>query len=306
MRFRILNFKVKIFETCFFVIFFAIGSFFFAPNRVEALTISPLRQSVVVDPGGGETLVISVTNDSASEIQISGQVDAFGLDKETGRPIFGVEDESLDWVRARNRNISLQSGEKSNLLFDVDVPEQAEPGAHYLALFALREASPGTVGVSSRVGSLLFLHVAGEVKEELTKEEFLLTKKVYTRPPIDLSLVLQNSGSIHVVPQGEVVIQKKSGKVVARKQVNLDNRKVLPGETWSTHFSFVDLQSNSPGKLEAKVYLQYGTTEQQLVVSQYFWHIPFWFVVGVPLLVVFGLVIFMRSKKMFGAHKHIE
>lgn len=282
----------------------------FCPLIVQAVSISPVRQTAVIDPGSEAVIKLEVTNDSSESIVLSPQIDAFRVNERTGRAIFGAVDQAKQWVSALESEIILEAQEKKEIIFNIKVPKEAEPGGHYLALFVNNRPGEGNVGVASRVGSLLFLHVAGEIYESLVREVFFTNKKWYINDPVELFLKLENKGTIHLVPEGEIAIQTSRGRIIERKTLNLNNRKVLPGYGWYEDYSFDNLDLKAFGKLQAIAYIQYGATNQQIIDTISFWYLPWQIPVLIITIFIFSLFLIVlfrnRQKKLLEKQKKIE
>lgn len=284
-----------------------IPAFFFIPVNVEALTISPLRHTVVIDPGQSQTVSLTITNDGNKTITLVPEIDAFQLDPQIGTAVFGARDEAVSWVEPAERQLTVRSGATRETVFQINVPKEAEPGSHYLALFANQAPAAGTIGVGARVGALLFLHVAGEVREELTREDFFSTRAWYAKPPLTLSLWLRNNGTIHVVPVGEVLLQK-GGQVIDRQSLNTGERKILPGARWEESYQFEKLAWRDVGRIEAVASLQYGLTRQPIVDRVAFWYLPAGLLVtiAVGLILVFVGWLIVKKKKGRSLYQVVE
>lgn len=281
--------------------------FFVLAESAQALTISPLRHTVVIDPGQSQTVILTITNDSDKTISFTPEIDAFQLEAQTGTAIFGARDEAVSWVEPAERQLTVRPGATRAIAFRINVPKEAEPGSHYLALFVSQAPAVGTIGVGARVGALLFLHVAGEVREELTREDFFSTRAWYTKPPLTLSLWLRNNGTIHVVPVGEVLLQK-GGRVIDRQNLNTGERKILPGARWEENYQFEKLAWRDVGRIEAVASLQYGLTRQPIVDRVAFWYLPagLLLVIGVSLILVFVGWLMMKKKKNRSSYQVVE
>lgn len=297
MKYLIDNFKfLKL-------IFFIILAFsFFYYGDVLAVTISPARQTVVVEPSSSQMVKVRLVNNEDEVITFVSEVDAFSIDSETGRAVFGKEDEAKNWISASPKQIKLAPNEQGEFIFTISAPAGAESISHYLGLFVKEVAEEGQVAVSSRTGSLLFLHMSGSVQEDLSRVFFTADKKIYFDLPVELSMQLRNNGNIHLIPQGEIIITDMWGKELSKIMVNGKQRKVLPQEQWRENYELgvSDLQGGF-GLLKATMIVNYGLTDKQMTDSVEFWYVPkiliFWaggILAGIILL-VFGLV-FLKKR----------
>ncbi len=282
----------------YFLIIFLLMIFPF--NSAHALSISPVRQTVVVDPGEQMTVSLEAKNDTGKNITVVPSVASFAIDEETGLAVFGDRDSAIAWVTPMAREVRLRPGEKKNVSFVIAVPASAEPLSHYLALF-VGEAPPtgSEIGIGSRVGSLLYLHVGGEQRESLVVEYFSPPQRWIRRLPVRLDLQIKNAGTIHAVPSGDVRVIG-NGELLASFPMNEERRTILPGGRWIGTYDVPALTWWQIGKLRASVYIQYGLTNQVLQKEITFWYVPWW-TVGVGVSVLAGAlcgIAWWRKRKM--------
>ncbi len=272
----------------FFCALTAVGIFLVA-ETADCLSIFPVRQTVAVNPGEEALVEVLVRNDTDKPVRSRPEVDSFSIDGESGRAIFGVQDQALSWVGWQEEQVDLLPGERGIFKFIIRVPDGAEPGSHYVALFARTLPSDGEIGVGSRVGSLLFLHVAGELREELIREGFGSDDFIYTRAPIDLTLKLRNVGTTHVVPRGTLLVENCWDEMVVKLSLNSNERKVLPHTGWVGRYAVEELDWRDAGPLKARVFLNYGISNQIMSEQVTIWYLP-WPLVAVVCVVVFLFV----------------
>lgn len=272
----ILNFikKNKIF---FFIITLVV--FFAFPLGSEAIELSPLRHTLTVDKGEKEIVSIFVTNDQEEQIIITPEVDGFTIDNKTGAAQFGQDDAAKKWITTKEERFELEPNETKEIVFRINVPENTPPGAHYLGLFAKQDADKGQVGIGSRVGTLLFLYVAGEIEESLYRKDFSTNKQLYFLPKFSISLQLQNNGNIHLIPEGQVILLDRKGNVIAQKNLNPEQQKVFPKNVWQQNYLFENISNKHIGELQSLVQIQYGNSEQKIMDSVSFWYIPKIFII---------------------------
>lgn len=278
------------------IVFFMWCSFLYAVPAA-AVSISPLRQTIVVAQDSAATVRVQVENDTNSERQYTPEIDAFIIDKETGAAQFGAEDEALQWIRTDRRSFSLEAGQTAEISFTIQVPEGIVPRSHYLGLFVKEEPGVGQIGVGARVGSLLFMHMDGEVVEDLTREIFETKKNVYAQSPVDVSLNLTNHGTIHVVPRGRIVVQNMWGHVVETYPINQDARKILPDGQWSELYVLEKLRWFDIGRIGLRAEMVYGLQQRQLLDITSFWYVPLPSVLVILVVIIGGGALWLFRKK---------
>lgn len=259
---------------------------FFPFFSAQAVTVAPLRQTVTIDPGSEQVARLEVKNDSDKERVFVPAIDAFTIDPATGRPMFGQSDEATRWIKTQPASLRLGRGEAGIFLFIIAVPRGAQPGGHYLGLFAGESPGDGQIGLGARAGTLLFLTVAGTVREELLLQDFSLAKTVAMDPVERVFLQVANVGTVHVAPQGDLVVQNILGDEVERLPLNPTERKVLPDGKWSASYELKRLSWTDAGRLQAVLDLKYGVTHQRIVGRAVFWYLPWQFIAVVGVLII--------------------
>lgn len=282
----------------FYICFAAVGlAIFVYPHTVQALGVSPLRHTVTIEPGDTRIVPIFVTSESGAIVDVVPDVDAFAVDPEKGTPIFGIADDALAWVSAHESRVQVGPNNVGQINFFVTVPEGTPPGAHYLALFAKQEASDGAVGIGTRVGALLFLHVAGEVTERVEVQEARIGKSWYRKNPVAFTMHFKNTGNIHVVPQGTLVVQNWRGTVLWEEEINPQLDKILAGGEWIRSVDDIELPFFGIGKVRALLTLSYGATNKTHTVDMEFYYVPTWAYVLCTFGIIVGWIAFVETRR---------
>lgn len=272
--------------------------FMISPISASAVTIEPLRQTIVVDAGERRVVRVEVTNDAEEAQRFAPAVDAFAVDEQTGAAVFGQEAEAIDWIRYDQNVFELQPGETQTMVFTITVPPDVGARSHYLGLFARSLPESGTVGLGSRVGSLLFLHTAGDFSESVSVKGFTLDRSTYFSSPLRVSLELENTGTAHVHPAGKIALIAKDGTEVASQQINRDQRLMIPGGTWRETYTFSSLPTGIAGEVTAVATIRYGVTDQQITDVRRASFVRLWSILGLAgaVLVAALLIVYTTSK----------
>ena len=172
--------------------------------------------------------------------------------------------------------------ERFPALDTIAVPEDASPGGHYAAIVVATR--PGQLeggsgaGISSGVTSLFFLRVPGDVVEEGAIRDFYAEKSVVQSPSARFALRFENTGNVHLVPEGTIVITNMWGKERGRIDINKVNTfgNVLPESTRKFEFLWEGEPSIFEfGRYEAVATLVFGEQSRQTVYrTTYLWVIP--------------------------------
>lgn len=284
-------------KNLFLKIFFGFFLFLLFPQEIFALEVSPPRQAVTISPGEEQVVRIRIENDTDTGKKYKYELSGFTVDPKTGAAKFNTKDNAAKWIKFNQNTFSLASNSARTSTFEISVPDDAKSGSHYISIFAKQVVPDSEISLSSRVGSLLFLYVGGVVKERLTLNNFSVSKRVNLDRPIKLNLGLENNGSIHLAPQGTILIDK--GEEVVRKiKVNKEQNLLLPGESLSRQYNISSLSWTDSGKINAELVLQYGKSNKVLSGRDEFWYISrVLLYAAVVVLIAFMLFIYFLKIK---------
>jgi|AntRauTorcE11897_2_1112592.scaffolds.fasta_scaffold08468_3 hypothetical protein len=273
----------------------AVGDFVVGPGRTE-IEINP-----------GETVVqeISVTNRITEDREfilevedVSGTSDASSaVNLTTGeRGPYSIR----DYISFPEDSLVLELGERARIPVTITVPPDAEPGGYYGSVLVSTVRVPdgdesnetARSPIIARVGSLFFLTVRGEtIREgEVTDVSTIDDKLWYESGPIDIGILYENTGSVHLNPYGEISINNMFGEQVGF--VELEPWFVLPKSlrlreiTWDREFLL--------GRYTATVLVNRGYDDivDEKVVT--FWVLP-WKIVGGIFLILFIVIFTIRA-----------
>lgn len=275
-----------------------------AAEAGQAFSISPPLIELAAQPGEQAKATIKFTNISDGELLIKTQFNDFGAKDEEGEPniLFDDTDNSTHslrtWIESPEPFL-IQSKETKTVDFPINVPADAEPGGHYSVIRFTGTApdiEESGVALNASVGTLVFMRVAGDVKEAASVAEFytangnLAKQSFFEYAPLNLVQRIKNDGNIHIKPSGTVQVKDMFGRVVSETNVNGvpgDNqnapRSVLPN---SVRRFEQEIGKNQWlfGRYEATINLTYGDNQaKKLTASTSFWVIPY-------TLIIFGLL----------------
>lgn len=302
MKFQNLKFKIES-SKLLFLIYFLITSFFIFHFSffAQAVSISPLKHTVVIDPGSSQDVSFVVTNDSDSERVYNISLDGFRIDPKTGRAVFGQTSRADKWFSfLSGSTFVLEPRQSKEVVASITVPGGEEPNTYYIGVFAQESfGEGGDVRFGSRVGTLVFLSVAGIVNEELEVDYFTPTSFISTQPP-SFQLQLSNNGTIVTPYKGVVVVHKSSGREVVRVPLSDETQRVYAGMKKEDSISIGNLSWRDIGFLRASIIMQYGVGVHTVSASTTFWYLPVWsYFVGLlfVLLLIFVFIFVKRRYK---------
>jgi len=281
------------------------------PNLSSAadsgIQISPLTYNLEVSPGESEDISIKVTNLNDEDLSYVIEIENFNNVSDEGAPSFSNQDTDADitslkdWIVVNptsDKEGIIKPRESKDISFSINIPKGAEAGGHYAAVFAkeVKKTDEGKtqIGVSSRVGTLVLVSIPGNVVKSAEISEFN-PKKIVWAGPVDLSMKVRNTGTVHYDSQGTVEIKSLIGNT---SEVDMGTHTIIPKNErlytggWSQKYPF--------GRyiLAAKAVDGNGDI---VSTSRIVWAIPL--IIVIPVLV--GLIILIWVIMYFKRHVRI-
>lgn len=264
--------------------------FAFAQASMSISVTPPLFQ-LNIAPGEVWKSSLKVVNSNAFPLTVYTQLYNFEPKGEDGQGELipraqgegGAIGTLADWITITTDPIVIQPEQSADVPITVSIPKEAAPGGHFAAVLTGTRPSNKTgssvVRTSQAVTSLFFVRVAGDIHESGTVREFSVAHTFQETPQADFSVRFQNTGNVHLQPQGDITIYNMWGK--ERGYIPINQRShfgnVLPNSirkfdfAWRGEASLADI-----GRYMAEVSLAYGESGRQTSTSKvYFWIIPF-------------------------------
>lgn len=222
---------VAVASICFFTAGFSAhaaaptGSFLVTPAKVE-LDINPgetVSRDVTIENGTGSdaTFVVSAENISGTR----GGSETVTFSDATNTTYSLAQNISF----AKNE-ITVANGEKISVPVTITIPQNAEPGGRYGAVLvkAIPSGNASGASVSSQIGVLFFVRVAGDTGAKASLKKFGTKNNAYlfASGDVPLQITFENLGNVHVNPYGKISIRNMFGKTI--DEIKLDPWFVLP------------------------------------------------------------------------------
>lgn len=168
---------------------------FAAELNNKGLSISPLRQEVIVTPDTIKAGYFTVANQTKKPIQIDFTVHQFSVTDYAYDYKFLTPPKN-NWIELREKQTIVQPGKSKKIWYDILVPAKTTPGGYYFSLFASTqiegEGLPGTI----QAASLLYMIVDGK----LTRTSVLQNDTIpfiVTGSEIPYKFDVENTGNVH-------------------------------------------------------------------------------------------------------------
>ena len=276
-------------------------------NNIQAgdFVVGPGRIEVSVKPG--ETVVrnMTVTNRVSGGRTFKLAVEDMSGSADPTQSVVLLGDQKgpytlKDNISFASPEFSLELGERAVVPISITMPPNAEPGGYYGAVLVstVQEGSVSNENngaqspLISRIGTLFFITVPGNSEVSSQIKDFATKNNQwwFEKGPISMSILYENTGSVHLNPYGEINITNMFGGDVGF--VEVDPWFILPKSlrlrevSWDREFLF------GRYAITAKINRGYDNVIDEKVM--YIWVLPWKILLGifVSLFVLISLVRF--------------
>lgn len=251
--------------------------------------------SLEVQPGELVQTEVRVRNTTSRVQTIQTLVEDFiiGEDGKTPVPIPSGRDSRwslASWIEIPNPTTILPPGVSQSVPLFIRVPENALPGGRYAMVMhqpsidnqvSLAAQTGGQAGINQRVGTLVYVRVAGLVNEEALIRNISIPN-FSEFGPVPISFEIENLSDIHVRPITQIRVTDMFGKEVSELKVEAQN--IFPysirefATEWDEVWGF--------GRYTAHFMTIYGSQGETVSASYSFWLFPYKLVLTVLVIII--------------------
>jgi hypothetical protein len=260
-------------------------------QRSTSITISPLRTEAEVAPGFIFSGNFTVINSGSDQQTIELSAETFNVTNQSYDYLFKADTPEASWVTFSKSTLVLQKDERTEIRYQVNVPQGAEPGGYYLALFATHSPSTDSsagIAPTERVASLLYLGVAGEASRAGKLIQLNSPSVVFTST--DWSALLQNTGTLHYRSKYTTATYTLFNQQLSSQE---DSRLILPNSVRLIEGSFDKPDWLGIYKVVYAVGLGDASAEEH---SRWFLYLPP-LQTGLILCIIAGLFVLIRQRR---------
>lgn len=205
-----------------------------------------------------------------------------------------------DFLKPEITEFILEHGQRMTLPIEISIPEDMEPGGLYgaglISAFS-REVGPGAgkgeaqtqIMVFTRLATLFFVRIKGDVLEEGFLKDFITPEKFYGKGPIDFQVLFENTGNVHISPYGLIEIKNLLGKKI--DEIPLDAWFAMPDSLRLRETSWERVRLFGRYTATAKINRGYQDIIDEKTI--YFWVIP-WKIIGAGFIVLVLVIWFLK------------
>jgi len=285
------------------------SNFAFALKPQSSIQVSPLVLEYTLTPGQSQKDLLVFFNPSEVSQIITPKIYDFAPADEVGGLKFfedpGWQFSASRWILFDKEPFELAPKEEKAFPITILVPQEAEPGSHYAAIFgeakpAYEEETEDRIRVKIHVGAgtLFLINVPDVLGEKTSYSGHILSfeihglKRIKQIPvgivgnqPLTFVARFQNTGNFHQRPEGKIEIFSLLGKKT--DEIKLEKQRVLPNSIvqfkafWKPWFLF--------GPYFAQLSLNYGRENSLLTETR----LKFIAFSAIPLVLLLGVVVFI-------------
>ena len=209
------------------------------------------------------------------------------------------------WMSIKRGSVEIMPGSKISLPLKIDIPNDALPGDYFVSITFAHgahrlEAEENALKMSPPV-LLVNLGVDDQSVEKLSVKKYYPAKKIFINGTALINLDLNNSGTVNLIPTGNIFVYNKRNQEVDAIEINPE-LKTVPAES-NFSFQLSSTKKLRTGKYKARLELDYGDK-----ISRDINDTTYLIVITLPFLLFFGigilLFIILLSKLIFKKTYH--
>ncbi len=270
-----------------------------------SLGVTPAKLEMSVPKDGSRSSHITVLNRGDTPVDVTAYVMDYSIDKQNSFTFSEPGHESYScakWVTLEPAEFHLEANSTKEVKVTIAVPPEVEPGGKYcVALFETTLPSEnGATGVTPvlRVGTLILLTIPGVSDASIVTEAELAEVGLYQGSPMHASMVVRNTGNVHLNVAGQVDFYGTWG--AHSDTMSLGEITTLP----NTERELSAVWENEPsfGKVKAVFTLGYIDKNGELInisgeATQWFFSVT-WIIIGVASLLVLVALGWVAKRKL--------
>lgn len=239
------------------------------------ITVSPALQEITLEAEQTEhTFTVKVTNHTGMQQDIKLSAIDFGaLDESGGVAFLGSSPDVWQqkyglqqWLIFEKDTITIDPNTTGEVNVTIINRESLAPGGHYGAVLATpiprdSDVSGTKVEIQQSASALILLKKLGGERYEMSLDRLEIEPGLKGQPSKVL-LRFHNSGNMHVIPRGYVLIKDSFGRTVSEGTINTVSGSILPESFRKYSVDMRQLTSwTAPGRYTVEAYYRYDGKE---------------------------------------------
>ncbi|MBY0538615.1 DUF916 domain-containing protein [Patescibacteria group bacterium] len=200
----------------------------FGDEVVGDFVVGPGKVELQIAPGQSKTVTISVSNRTGAAKLFKLEMEDAAGSQDPNTPIVLLGEQTgpytmKDFIRVADDSFIIEHNKRVQIPVTITLPVNAEPGGLYGSLLVTTssltpetESGAPRSAIVSRIGTLFFITVPGAVERsgEMIDFSTVPEKKFYTKGPVTMGVLFENTGSMHLNPYGSITVKNTFGEEV--------------------------------------------------------------------------------------------
>lgn len=260
----------------FFIFLFFVANLSFAQEGNLSLRLEQTKVKLLIPPGGSKAGEIKIYSQSGEPMTLRVYVEdwAYTSEQDGSKEFFPMGTHPFScspWIRLNPTELTLPAYGVGKVNYVVNVPLDAT-GGHFAVLFfesgyikpekgkAGQEEIKTGLGLSIRIGSLIYVEAKDTVRRSAELSGLLVTKNKY----LDVSCDFKNTGNTYITSGGTFHMMDKNGLIQARQEFN--DIFTFPGD--SGKISAAWKNPIPKGKYDLVITLDLGKAQEEAGISR--------------------------------------
>lgn len=285
------------------------------PDTKGDFVLGPGKTELFMNPGETYTKELMVTNRLGRTMEFNVIIEDFKGSKNPEEAVNLLGDvrgqfSLRDYIRPEITKFTLKHNERIILPTVVAIPAGSEPGGLYASVLVvtnppegelIENDNNGKTKLISRLGTLFFVRVKGDAKEEGALKNFRVkdNKIFFEKAPVSMELLFENTGSVHLMPYGSIEIKNILGQKI--DEINVDPWFIMPDSLRERTVEWAGKKMLF-GKYTADLVVNRGYEDILDKKTISFWIIPW----KIALAILFLLFLLISLFRWVGRQFHFE
>lgn len=244
--------------------------------------LGPTSFPIELKPGQSITKSLQLTNRLGRDAEFIVEIEDFEGSTDLKQPVAlqgskAGKYSAKDWATTGLKTFTLRHGQRQFFDVTISAPLDANAGDHYLSVLVKTtpkkgaDAPKSNVSLTSRVGSLFFVRIPGDIIQKGSLESFTaVSDKIFEKKPFGFQIVYKNTGTVRLTPSGKITVTNMLGRNAG--EITIDQFNVLResvrqhNENWDPGYSF--------GRNKVVLSLDNGYDNNKETKEMYVWYLP--------------------------------
>ncbi|MFQ5555182.1 MAG: hypothetical protein ACE5GC_07430 [Acidimicrobiia bacterium] len=273
-----------------------------AADPVVDFVVSPSRLDIRAEPGDSIQVPIEVWNRGGTALELDAYVDDIGIPQSDLIDVDALAFTASRWVSLKGTAVGLEATERTEMLLQIDVPEDTPSGGYHAFAFLQSRPIEGDDGIlpAGRIGVTLLIEVtsAGETigrSAQVSGTDIGVRWNGFFDPEVVVAVTVDNTGNAHLVTGG--VHTYRSWPGASSLETKVGPHTALRGTRHVFETSWDSVPIFGKVTVTSELVYQVGPDDVPVILTQHtVWIIP-WHLIGILLLAASLVFLYGRWRR---------